>query len=51
MDESGYWYCPVCEWRVDDARYLLIVFDPWCEGCGVRRWSEYQYQERQGMEG
>lgn len=37
------WECPVCGWIVSDCEYLHIVFDPDCQVCGVRKWSEFKF--------
>lgn len=38
-----YWECPVCGWRVADAQYLSIVYDPPCPGCHVILYSEFRF--------
>lgn len=46
MGFKGYWACPCCGWLVADCQYLLIQFDPDCEGCGAKKWSEFKFQEK-----
>ena len=39
------WECPVCGWIVSEIEYGQIVFDPDCQGCGAKKWSEFRYVE------
>ena len=39
------WRCPCCDWLVADIEYGSIVFDPECQGCHAKKWSEFQFHE------
>lgn len=45
MRGLAYWECPVCAWAILDIEYLTLIVDPDCPGCGVRKWSEFQYKD------
>lgn len=37
----GVYQCPVCDWRVSPIELSLIVYDPICEGCETKHWSQF----------
>ena len=44
IGEPGIWVCPLCDWVEDEVLYLSIKFDSDCRECGVKKYSEFQFE-------